>query len=912
MKQQWHCRNVSEIVEHFSTNIIDGLTTSEVEKRLDKIGYNELRQVPNKSLLLKFILQFQDFMVLVLLGATLISALLGEYVDALTILAIVMVNAILGFIQEYRAEQSLSALKKLSAPHARVIRNGVVQRVPTCELVPGDVLLLESGDKVAADARIVDTQNLEVEESALTGESLPVRKSNSCKLSDETPAADRTNMVYAATSVTRGRGKAIVCSTGMQTEVGRIADLLQNVQEEKTPLEKRLDRLGKWLVWACLFICLVVVITGVIKGESLFLMCMAGISLAVAAIPEGLPAIVTVSLALGMQRMIKRNAIVRKLPAVETLGCVTAICSDKTGTLTQNAMTVRKIMVDEKTYEMTGSGYNLHGELLLNGKPVEKADYSLHQCLLIGCLCNNSILKRNKVGISGLWRNIDEKWEIEGDPTEGALIVAAGKLGIWRDNIEKNQTRVAEIPFESERKRMSVIYRDKTNQHTVYLKGAPDTILEKCRYYLQDSRRVDLNENKRQELMQQVDELAKQSLRILAVAFRSILPAEAARFEEQSENNLIFAGLIGMIDPPRTEAKHAIMLCKQAGIKTIMITGDHKNTAMAIAEELKMIGDKELALTGNELDSLTDKQLGEMVDRVAVYARVSPTHKLRIVKALKKRGHIVAMTGDGVNDAPAIKEADIGIAMGLSGTEVTKEASSIILADDNFATIVAAVEEGRGIYDNIRKFIRYLLACNLGEVLTMFGASLVGFPLPMIPVQVLWVNLVTDGLPAMALGIDPKDQYIMQRPPRSPGESAFSRGLSKKILARGFQIGVSSLAVFAFAYFYRQDLVLARTMSLTTLVFCQMFHVFDCRSEIQTVFEYNLGTNRYLVLAVLCSILMQVTLIYHPILQTVFSTKPIMAFDWGIILMVSGWTFIVAAIKRIIRGKKIRQPSFIQ
>lgn len=909
---KWYTRTAEETLVFWDTDKEDGLSTSEVKKRLNKFGFNEIVEKEKTSWWKRLVAQFQDFMVLILLGATLISAFLGEYVDAITILAIVIINAILGFVQEFRAEKSMEALKKLAAPTAHVIRNGTPQQIPAKDLVPGDILILESGDKLSADGRLVAGQGVEIEEAALTGESLPVRKVADRVYNENSPLGDRKNMVYAGTVVTRGRGKAVVCATGMATEVGCIAGMIQESVNEATPLEKRLEHLGRWLVWGCLAICLIVVMTGVARGEPLFLMCMAGISLAVAAIPEGLPAIVTVALALGVQRMIKRNAIVRKLPAVETLGCTTVICSDKTGTLTQNAMTVRRIFTGSNAYELTGSGYDIKGDFLLHKQVFHpKSDKLLTYCLEIAALCNNSVLKRNDVSIAGLWRRTnDSAWSIEGDPTEGALIVAAAKADIWRANLEKLQTRIGEVPFESDRRRMSVIYQC-NGEYYLYTKGAPDTILEMCRSYNNGRNEIPINSDILSKLSTANEEMTSQALRVLAVAYRKISKVEAEYPSEQSETNLTFIGLIGMIDPPRDEAKRAIEVCKQAGIKTVMITGDHRNTAMAIASELKMFDEsKNLVLTGQELDLLSDNELSKVANNVTVYARVSPAHKLRIVKALKKQGHIVAMTGDGVNDAPAIKEADIGIAMGCTGTDVTKEASAMILADDNFATIVAAVEEGRGIYDNIRKFIRYLLACNTGEVLTMFIAALAGLPMPLLPVQILWVNLVTDGLPAMALGVDNNDPNIMCRPPRHPSESVFSRGLSRKIIGRGIQIGLSTVLVFSIVYYLKNDLNLARTMAFSTLVFSQMFHVFDCRSETYSVFEAGLFSNKFLVMAALCSTCMQISVIYNPFLSSVFATVPMGVYDWILVLGISGWTFILNGFKYIFFRRQVARAVF--
>lgn len=903
---KWYTRTAQETIDFWRTDQEDGLSSSEVKSRIAEFGYNELVEKQKPVWWKRFFAQFQDFMVLVLLAATLISAFLGEYADAATILSIVLINAILGFLQEHRAEKSMDALRTMVAPMSHVIRNGILQQIAAREMVPGDIIVLESGDKIAADARLIDVHNLEVDEATLTGESLSVRKVADKQFGETSSLGDRKNMVYAGTIIIKGRGKAVVCATGMATEVGRIADMIQDVKHESTPLELRLESLGRWLVWGCLIICVIVVVTGVLKGEPLFLMCMAGISLAVAAIPEGLPAIVTVALALGVQRMIKRNAIIRKLPAVETLGCTTVICSDKTGTLTQNVMTAQKVFVVGRNYELTGTGYEIKGNFLYNKQEFEpKKDKCLLQCLEIGVLCNNSILKHNNIGISGLWRRATTGWSIEGDPTEGALVIAAAKADIWRSEMEKHQRRLAEIPFESERCRMSVIY-EKNNKNVIYVKGAPDVILDMCQHYMNSSIESPLSATIKNQILEQNEKMTEQALRVLAVAYRQISKMEASHVSEDLEKDLVFVGLIGMIDPPRQEVKPAIALCRQAGIKTIMITGDHRNTAVAIAKELQMFKEeKNQALTGNELDGLDDGELAKIINSVTVYARVSPTHKLRIVKALKRQGHIVAMTGDGVNDAPAIKEADIGIAMGFTGTDVTKEAAAMVLADDNFATIVAAVEEGRGIYDNIRKFIRYLLSCNLGEVLTMFIATIAGLPLPLLPVQILWVNLVTDGLPAMALGVDPNNHDIMNRPPRQPRESVFSRGLSFKIITRGFQIGISTVLVFSGVYFLKNDLTMARTMAFCTLVFSQMFHVFDCRSEMFSIFEIGMFKNKYLIFATVCSVFMQLLVVYHPFMREIFATVPLGLSDWLVVLCISGWTFIIGAIKHLFFRRRV-------
>lgn len=916
-KRQWYQMAVSEVLAAFTIDPDKGLKTKEAEKRLAEVGYNQLQQAKKISPWKIFLSQFQDFMVLVLIAATLVSGMLGEYADAITILAIVVVNAILGFYQEYRAEKSLEALKKLAAPEAKVLRDGLQVNVPAKDLVPGDILFLETGDRVPADARLLETVNLEVDESILTGESYPVQKEAEFVAQENVGVGDRKNMVFLGTAVTRGRAKAVVTATGMTTEMGQIAEMMQEVEEEETPLQKRLAQLGKWLVLGCLGICALVVVTGVLRGESLYQMFLAGVSLAVAAIPEGLPAIVTVALAIGVQKMIRRNAIVRKLPAVETLGCATVICSDKTGTLTQNEMVAREIYCDDQRIYVTGQGYEPRGELEVEGKTIKGKDNKVLEFLLKCCaLCNNAALKKGDLPISGFFRKKEGKnndWQISGDPTEGALLVLAAKNGIWRDQLERQEQRLAEIPFDSEKKRMSVVYGQENGSRTVYTKGAPDVILNLCTYTLVQGKRVELTPELRQKIQQENERMAGQALRVLGIAYRE-LPAEANLAEaEEVEKDLVYLGLVGMIDPPRESAIKAIEVCKQAGIKTVMITGDHQITAQAVAKELGMPVGEGRVITGQELDTLSEEEFLKRVEDITVYARVSPKHKMRIVKALKSKGHVVAMTGDGVNDAPAVKEADIGVAMGKTGTDVTKEASAMILADDNFATIVAAVEEGRAIYDNIRKFIRYLLSCNIGEVMTMFLAALAGLPLPLLPIQILWVNLVTDGLPAMALGVDNPDKDIMLRKPRHPKESVFSQGLWRKIVFRGIQIGLGTLLVFVMGYYLTDgNLVLSRTMAFATLVFSQLFHVFDCKSEKYSPFEVGFLSNPYLLVAVCISILMEMAVIYVPLLQPIFKTAPLNIYHWTLILLVAGWKTYMAAIGHYLLKPVVRKLIYLR
>ena len=907
MYKPFYTLSTQELEDKFKVSARIGLTQKEAEQRREKYGENRLAEEKKRPWWISFAQQFQDFMVLVLLGATLISAFLGEYTDAITILIIVLVNAILGFVQEYRAEQSMRSLRELSSPTAHVLRNGNRMEILSAEIVPGDVILLEAGDKVPADARIIEDVDLFTDESPLTGESMPVHKHSRTILDEKTPLGDQANMLHAGTVITKGRAIAIVCATGMQTSVGRIAGMIQDHTAERTPLEVRLQELGKYLVGVCFVICALVVVIGVWRGEEIFLMCMAGISLAVAAIPEGLPAIVTVVLALGMQKMMRRKAIVRKLPAVETLGCVTVICSDKTGTLTQNKMMVREIVTPSGRYEVAEEQM-----LRCEHDAKEKAlSDTLRNAIETAVLCNNSTIRKRDITIGGHWRNRSESTVIDGDPTEGALTIIGTRWGIWREQLEQSMTRVGEIAFTSERKRMSVVYEN-TKERILYTKGAPDRILELCGYYLAENGMVrPLSAQIKQEIESQYEEMASRSLRVLATSYRIVKRNETVT--ESMERQLIFTGLFGMMDPPRPEASAAIRTCKEAGVRTIMITGDHPGTALAIAKEIGICqNDKNNVLTGRQIDSMTESDFLRAIRTVSVYARVAPEHKLKIVRALKQQGEIVAMTGDGVNDAPAIREANVGIAMGKSGTDVAREASAMVLSDDNFATITAAIEEGRGIYDNIRKFIRYLLACNTGEVLTMFLSSLLGMPLPLLPVQILWVNLVTDGLPAMALGIDPNEKDSMKRPPRKPNEGVFSRGLSRKIVFRGIQIGVTTVAVFGAVYYMTGDLVKARTMALTTLVMCQMFHVLDCRSEYCNALEAGLLRNRFLIGAMMISIMMHIAVIYVPFLQSIFSTVPLTIEDWGIILFVSGWQMLFYLMKLPFSKRKIARTSFYQ
>lgn len=903
-QKNWHQWSAEALLERFGVTRDQGLSDEEARRRREESGWNELEEGKRISPILLFLNQFKDFMMLVLMGATLISGFLGEYLDAVTIIAIIILNGVLGFIQEFRAERSLRALKQLSAPHANVLREGTVKHVPARELVPGDIVVLESGDRIPADIRWLSTNSLDVEESALTGESHPVGKHAGVLSESEVPLGDQKNIGFMGTMITRGTGRGIVIRTGMGTEMGKIADLIQNTEVQETPLQRRLEQLGKILIYMALGLTVLVVLVGILQGQPASGMFFAGVSLAVAAIPEGLPAIVTIALALGVQRMIKRKAIVRKLPSVETLGCASVICSDKTGTLTQNKMTVTRLWLEGRSLEVTGEGYEPVGNILEGGSPVDlRQDQSLRRLLQISALCSNAVIYEDDPEQRGRRKTKEEAtagpvWKLKGDPTEGALVTLASKMGLSPASLSGMYAREREFPFDSKRKRMSVIVSHQGGKMAL-VKGAPDMLLERCSYILWEGKVVPFTGTFRQKVQAANEKMARGALRVLGMAYRELRPHEGADDEDGAESQLIFVGLTGMIDPPRREARDAINVCRKAGIKTVMITGDHGLTAEAIASELGILPRGGSAMSGQQLEGLSDEELDRQVENIYVYSRVSPEHKLRIVKALQRRGHVVAMTGDGVNDAPAIKAADIGIAMGMTGTDVSKEASSLILSDDNFTSIVAAIEEGRNIYENIRKFIRYLLASNVGEILTMFFAMLAGLPLPLLPIQILWVNLVTDGLPAMALGVDQPEKDLMEHKPRGANENIFARRLGWKIISRGVLIGVCTLGAFWLTLQYAPDdpgqLAKAQSVAFATLVMAQLIHVFDCRSS-RSIFHRNILQNKYLVFAVLSSIILMLGVMYIEPLQPIFKTVPLGTREWAITLVAAGIpTFLMGA-----------------
>jgi Ca2+-transporting ATPase len=909
--KNWHSLSAEGTLSKLDSKEI-GLSTDEAKKRLNEYGLNELRKEKGTSPLVLFLQQFTDVLIVILLIATGLSLAIGDTVEALIIFAIVIASALLGFIGEYRSEKAVEALKKMTAPIAMVLRNGKETKVPTSEIVPGDVVLLYTGDKVPADARLLEAFNLKVDEAALTGESTSVGKGVSA-LPEDTQLNDKSNMVFTGTIVAYGRGKAVVTSTGMETEFGKIAKMVQTTSHEQTPLEKRMSGVGKWIGIFAIVICIGVGAVGIIEGRDILEMILWAVSLAVAAVPEALPAIVTGALAVGMYRMAKVNTIVKRLPAVETLGSTSVICSDKTGTMTKGEMTVQRIYVDDKAIKVTGIGYAPEGEFVCEGEKIEIND-DLRELFKIADLCNDAKFEKEQ-----------QKWIIKGDPTEGALIVAAAKAGIWQEDLINQEPRIAEIPFSSERKCMTTVHVTSENKRRAYMKGAPEVVVEKCSHILLNGKVEKIDSETQGKLLKVTEAMALQALRNLGFAYRE-LPADLGEIDEKVEQNFVFVGIMGMIDPPRQEVKDAIFMCKNAGIRVVMVTGDHKLTATAVAKELNLIGENEdeKVIAGRELDKIDDTQLAEMVENISVYARVAPEHKTRIVKAWKSRGQVVAMTGDGVNDAPALKMADIGIAMGISGTEVTKEASDMILADDNFASIVKAVKEGREIFDNIKKYLTYLLRCNIMEILVMFiavisvpylasifspgsNAADVGkATIALTAVQLLWVNLTTDGLPAIALGLDPGDPDLMQRKPRSPKESIFTRDV--KIYLTLTPILMSALLLFGYFY-YRpweglRQLTEARTQLLTAIILMELANALSARSLKYPTFKVGIFKNKFLWYAILSSLGLQLFILYTPGVQTIFGVNSPEPLDWFLAVLFAGIVFASLELGKYVAYKR--------
>ena len=898
-----------------------GLTSQEAERRRIELGPNELPEAPPPSVVTLFLSQFTSIIVWVLIGAAVISGLLEDWLDAAAIVAIVFLNGLFGFVQEFRAERSLAGLRNMSVAMARVVREGVLRSIPARELVPGDVILLEAGDRVPADSRLIYATNFQSQEASLTGESTPVQKSAIALDRPDVLLGDRANMVFTGTIAVSGKARAVVVAISLQTELGRIATMIQQASEAErleTPLQRRLEQFGYTLLWVALAVVTVVFVLGSLRGEPLMAMFLTSVSLAVAAVPEGLPAVVTVTLALGVTRMVTRHALIRKLPAVETLGSATVICTDKTGTLTKNEMTVTRLFVGNRAFDVTGEGYAPIGVIrensaelkVLSPESSDRQDGSspensapspqhsaltqapaLRELLTAAVLCNGATLREG-----------NGTWHVIGDPTEGALLVAAAKVGLTKEGLEDTAPFTEEIPFDAERKMMTIIRRT-ADGNMAYVKGAPDVLLLRCTHRLTLDGVVEpLSAQHRKAILESNVSLARESLRVLAVAHRGLDDSLMQLHADSVERGLVFLGLLAMKDPLRPEAVEAVRLCRQAGIITVMITGDHKETAVAIGREIGLSAGDDTALSGAEVDSLTDEQLTQLVERVTVYARVSAEHKLRIVQAWKRRGAIVAMTGDGVNDAPAIKAADIGVTMGLTGTDVTKEAADMVVTDDNFASIAAAVEEGRGVFDNIRKTVHFLLSCNVSELLVMLFATLLGLPLPLLPIQILWMNLVTDGIPALALAVDPKAPDLMARAPRRPEARLLDGGRLLAIGGEGLMLGLIALGAFSYClYGLHLELDQARTVAFTMMVVVQLVHGFNCRSERLSLFQLGLGTNRVLVWAFLLSLVVQAAVLTVPAAASVFKVAALPIEVWLLMGAMGVLPFLIMEAIKVLR-----------
>jgi Ca2+-transporting ATPase len=871
----WHTLSVGEAAARLRVST-EGLTAGEALRRLAEYGPNELQAAERISPWALLAAQLKNVLIVILLVATALSAFLGHAVEAIAITVIVLFAVLLGFVQEYRAERAIEALKQMAAPGATVLRDGREAKVPAREVVPGDVLLLATGDRIAADARLIEAINLQVQEAALTGESVAVEKRSAALPGGDLAIGDRRNMVYAGTSATYGRGRAMVVATGMATEFGRIARMLETVETGRTPLQANLDRLGHLLVRAAIVVVALIVAFGLARGQPFIEMLIFGIALAVAVVPEALPAVVTISLALGVQRLVRRRALMRRLPAVETLGSTSVICSDKTGTLTRDEMTARRLYVAGHLLDVSGAGYRPHGEFAFDGKRVELAPehgHPLHRpvrdLLRAAALASDAQIVRGEAA---------ESWTIRGDPTEGALVVAAAKAGLHKAELEQRFPRRHEVPFASETKRMTTLHEHGEGM-VAYAKGAPEVILESCVARRTAEGEAPLDEAHRRAILEAARKMAGEALRVLAVARRADATPESA------EREMTFLGLVGMIDPPRPEAKEAISTSRQAGIRVLMITGDHPVTAQAVADELGMLKGGRV-VTGAELEELDDAALEREVESIDVYARVSPAHKLRVVEALQKRGHVVAMTGDGVNDAPALKRADIGVAMGITGTDVAKEAAAMTLTDDNFASIVAAVEEGRGIFGNIKKYLMFLLSSNIGEIGLMAGATLLGLPLPLTAVQILYVNLATDGLPALALAVDPPEADLMQRAPRDPRAGIFTRPVVVLMLIAGAWSALANLGLFAWLLQSGRSAGEAMAMTFVSLVIIQFWNAFNFRSDRHSVLRRPFA-NKWLNLAIAWELALLLLVIYLPLLQTPLSTFDMQPEQWAVVIGVS-------------------------
>jgi Ca2+-transporting ATPase len=868
----WHLLPVDQVLASLKSSPT-GLSSAEAAKRLAEFGPNELRAARRISPWQILLEQFKNVLVLILLVATGISLFLGHGIESVVIAVIVLFAVLLGFVQEYRAERAIEALRQMAAPAARVLRDGETRQIAARQLVPGDVIFLRAGDRVPADARLLEAVNLQIEEAALTGESVPVEKHTAPLSGEDLAIGDRKNMAYAGTAASYGRGKAVVVATGMQTEFGKIAELLQTVESGKTPLQQNLDKVGHLLARAALVVVLAIVAVGLLRGQPFIEMLIFGIALAVAVVPEALPAVVTISLAIGVQRMAKRNALIRRLTAAETLGSTSVICSDKTGTLTRDEMTVRKIYAGGELLKISGAGYEPSGDFSRNARPIDPPA-SARTLLAAAILASDAILGQGNG--QGERRSEDGNgWHIKGDPTEGALVVAAAKAGLNKPDLDARFPRLHEIPFTSETKRMTTLHQ--TPEGVIaYSKGAPEVILASCVHYLSDSGIQPLDQAGKEKLLMVAQDMAGEALRVLAAASKPNATLKNA------EQGMTFLGLVGMIDPPRPEAKAAIKTCELAGIRSVMITGDHPITAQAVARELGLLKHGRV-VTGAQLDQMHDADLEREVETIEVYARVSPAHKLRVVTALQSRGHVVAMTGDGVNDAPALKKADIGIAMGITGTDVTKEAAAMTLTDDNFASIVAAVEEGRGVFGNVKKYLMYLLSSNIGEIGLMAAAALLGLPLPLTAVQILYINLATDGLPALALSIDPPEKDLMRRKPRNPRTGIFTRPVVTLMLTGGIWSALLNLGLFTWALNSGRSLQEAMTMTFVTLVLIEFFKAYNYRSDRHSVLNRPFA-NKWLNYAVLWELLLLLLIVNLPFLQGAFGTLSLPLVDWFIVI----------------------------
>ncbi|MBI2791812.1 MAG: cation-translocating P-type ATPase [Gammaproteobacteria bacterium] len=863
MTQIWHDKPPQETTANLKVDLSSGLSAIEAQCRLKESGPNLLIKQKKTSILTIIFQQFNSLVTWVLLGTVVISILVGENVDAIAIFTIVILNAFIGFILEYRADRAISALQQMAAPKATVFRDGHAKLIPASDIVPGDILIFESGDLIAADARLFDISSLKTNEAPLTGESLPVEKDLNLYPADTT-LADQKNMVFMGTSVVNGTGRAIVIATGMQTEMGRIASMLNEVTHGDSPLQKRLNQVGSRLLWICFFIIILIFTLGLFRKIPFFELFMSSISLAVAAIPEGLPAVVTIALALGVQRMVRRAVLVKRLSAVETLGCLQVICTDKTGTLTVGEMTARKLITCEKVYSIHGEGYNLKGDFTCQGKNIDpQEDKLLQNILYTMVVCNNADFSIQH-----------EKLSPTGDPTEIALLIAAAKGGIRHNEVSSSLTRIKEFPFNSERKRMTVLNK-KGDILSASVKGAPEIILALCTHMLTREGIKELTENDRNHIQQSCESMAGEALRLLAFAERQLDPSLSDETDKSIENNLVFLGVIGLQDPPHASVKESVSRCKMAGIKPVMITGDHPNTAKAIAQELGILNTEDRLMTGIELEKMSDEELVKCVKQISVYARVSAKHKLMIVRAWKKHQMIVAMTGDGVNDAPALKEASIGIAMGKTGTAVTKESADIILMDNNFTSIVAGIEEGRTIYDNISKTLAYLLAGNMGELLVVFVALLIGWPLPLLPIQLLWINLVTDGLPAIALATDMPEPGILKRPPRESQKPFMDGIFFQRVIFIGILTSFVTLGAFAYEYIRNGDLIQAQDAAFSVLVTAELLRAFGARSQTKTIWQIGFLSNIRLFVIVSISFSLQIIIHHFPTLQDFFGVGPV-------------------------------------